>query len=123
MAITMESLRENSMTCIAMRETLVLVEMIKSSEKTGSRSWYILPPGVRDNNLNATQILLNDLDVSSSHMDRLVKDLLTHPSILQHYSEDEYETVKSAISSLSALVAKFRSTIRVSSGILLPLPR
>lgn len=50
MAITMESLRENSMTCIAMRETLVLVEMIKSSEKTGSRSWYILPPGVRDNN-------------------------------------------------------------------------
>jgi len=57
-------------------------------------------------------ILLNDLDISSSHMDRLVKDLLRQPSISQHYTDDEYESISTAMSSLSSLVPKFRSTLR-----------
>lgn len=46
-------------------------------------------------------------------MERLVKDLLRQPSISQHYTDDEYESVSNAISSLSGLVPKFRSTLRV----------
>jgi len=65
----------------------------------------------RDNR-NLFLILLNDLDISSSHMERLIKDLISHPSISQHYTENECDSVKDTISSLSGLVTKFRSTLR-----------
>jgi hypothetical protein len=60
------------------------------------------------------QILLNDLDISSTHMERLLNDLITHPSVSQHYTDNEYTSVKSTISSLSGIVPKLRSTLRVN---------
>ncbi|KAF7796521.1 hypothetical protein EIP86_007700 [Pleurotus ostreatoroseus] len=61
----------------------------------------------------ALQILLNDMELSSSHMERLVKDLCSSGTISQHYLDTESEDVKSSISSFSNLVPRFRSTLRV----------
>ncbi|KAI9456239.1 COG4-domain-containing protein [Lactarius psammicola] len=58
-------------------------------------------------------ILLNDLDVSASHMDRLVKDLLAAPVILQSFSAEEVDAVRTSISSFSSIVPKFQSILRV----------
>ncbi|KAI9510394.1 COG4-domain-containing protein [Russula earlei] len=58
-------------------------------------------------------ILLNDLDVSASHMDRLVKDLLTSPVIPQTFPTEEVEGVRASISSFLNIVPKFQSTLRV----------
>ncbi|TFK93127.1 COG4-domain-containing protein [Polyporus arcularius HHB13444] len=57
-------------------------------------------------------ILLNDLDISSSHMERLVKDLTHSASIPQHFLDSEIETVKSSLNSFMNLVPKYRSTLR-----------
>ena len=57
------------------------------------------------------QILLNDLDVSASHMDRLVKDLLAAPTIPQSFSADEVDAARASISSFSSIVPKFQSSI------------
>lgn len=58
-------------------------------------------------------MLLNDLDVSASHMDRLVKDLLGAPAIPQTFPTGEVEAVRTSISSFSNMVPKFQSTLRV----------
>jgi len=63
-------------------------------------------------NRSAFIILLNDLDVSSSHLERLSKDLIGYPTISQHFIEAELSSVKSAVSSFSTLAIKFRSTLR-----------
>ncbi len=63
------------------------------------------------------QILLNDLDISSSHMERLIKDLCTSSSIIQNFLEPETESAKSSMASFNNLIPRFRSTLRVSSGI------
>lgn len=60
-------------------------------------------------------MLLNDLDVSLSHLECLTKDIIGHPYIPQYFIEAELSSVKSAISSFSTLVIKFHSTLRVSS--------
>ncbi|KAI0637328.1 COG4-domain-containing protein [Trametes polyzona] len=57
-------------------------------------------------------ILLNDLDISSSHMERLVKDLSQSSLIPQHFLESEIETVKASLSGFMKLVPKFRSILR-----------
>ncbi|KAI0050041.1 COG4-domain-containing protein [Auriscalpium vulgare] len=57
-------------------------------------------------------ILLNDLDVSASHMERLIKDLLAAPVIPQSFLEDETEAARASISSFNTLVPKFRSILR-----------
>ncbi|KAI0710461.1 COG4-domain-containing protein [Cerioporus squamosus] len=57
-------------------------------------------------------ILLNDLDISSSHMERLVKDLSQSVLIPQHFLESEIETVKNSLNSFMNLVPKYRSTLR-----------
>ncbi|KAI0811103.1 COG4-domain-containing protein [Irpex lacteus] len=57
-------------------------------------------------------ILLNDLDISSSHMERLVKDLVTSDIISQNFLDSEVDAVKNSISSFSNLVPRFRSTLR-----------
>ena len=59
------------------------------------------------------QILLNDLDVSASHMDRLVKDLLGAPTIPQSFSAQEVDAARASISSFSSIVPKFQSILRV----------
>ncbi|KAI0086670.1 COG4-domain-containing protein [Irpex rosettiformis] len=57
-------------------------------------------------------ILLNDLDISSSHMERLIKDLLTSDLISQNFLDSEIEGVKTSVLSLTNLVPRFRSTLR-----------
>ncbi|KAI0029318.1 COG4 transport protein-domain-containing protein [Vararia minispora EC-137] len=56
--------------------------------------------------------LLNDLDVSASHMERLVKDVLASPALEQNFLEEERAGVSASISSFSTLVPKFRSILR-----------
>ncbi|KAI0262967.1 COG4-domain-containing protein [Gloeopeniophorella convolvens] len=58
-------------------------------------------------------ILLNDLDVSASHMERLVKDLAAAPVIPQSFLAEEIAAAQTSISSFSNLVPKFRSILRV----------
>ncbi|KAI0303459.1 COG4-domain-containing protein [Multifurca ochricompacta] len=58
-------------------------------------------------------ILLNDLDVSALHMDRLIKDLLAAPMIPQSFPVDEVEAARTSISSFSSVVPKFQSILRV----------
>lgn len=57
-------------------------------------------------------ILLNDLDVSLSHMDRLTKDLLTQPTASQLYLDVEQQSVRSSMARLSGATTKFRTTLK-----------
>ncbi|KAJ8454124.1 hypothetical protein ONZ51_g13208 [Trametes cubensis] len=57
-------------------------------------------------------ILLNDLDISSSHMERLVKELSQSTLLPQHFLDSEVESVRSSLNQLINLVPKFRSTLR-----------
>lgn len=57
-------------------------------------------------------ILLNDLDLSSSHMEQLTKDLLGYQTITQLFLDAEQPHVKRVISSLTGSVAKFRSALK-----------
>ncbi|KAH9857731.1 COG4-domain-containing protein [Lenzites betulinus] len=57
-------------------------------------------------------ILLNDLDISSLHMERLVKDLAQSPLIPQHFLDSEVDLVRTSLNSFMNLVPKFRSTLR-----------
>ncbi|KAJ7273448.1 COG4 transport protein-domain-containing protein [Mycena haematopus] len=57
-------------------------------------------------------ILLNDLDLSSSHLERLTRDLATSPASTQHFLDIEHPVVKNHITGFSNLVAKFRSALR-----------
>ncbi|THU99354.1 COG4-domain-containing protein [Dendrothele bispora CBS 962.96] len=66
----------------------------------------------KDNRI-AFATILNDLDVSSSHLERLVKELGNSGSIHQYFVSSEQSVVKTHLSSLSILVNKFRSTLRV----------
>ncbi|KIY70035.1 COG4-domain-containing protein [Cylindrobasidium torrendii FP15055 ss-10] len=58
--------------------------------------------------------LLNDLDVSSDHIERLAKDLASAPVITQHFAEDEQADVKKQVLSISSLASKLESALRVS---------
>ncbi|KAJ7764494.1 COG4 transport protein-domain-containing protein [Mycena maculata] len=60
----------------------------------------------------ASPILLNDLDLSSSHLERLTRDLVANPTINQHFLDVEQPIVKDHITSFSNMVAKFRSALR-----------
>ncbi|KAK7693068.1 hypothetical protein QCA50_002633 [Cerrena zonata] len=57
-------------------------------------------------------ILLNDLEVSSSHMERLIKELSGSTMITQNFLEQEEEAVKKSISGFNNLIPRFRSTLR-----------
>jgi hypothetical protein len=61
-----------------------------------------------------SQILLNDLDVSGMHMERLIRDVVSSQVLSQNFLESEISGVKESISSFTTLVPKFRSTLRVS---------
>ncbi|KAJ7684832.1 COG4 transport protein-domain-containing protein [Mycena polygramma] len=63
-------------------------------------------------NRSAFIILLNDLDLSSSHLERLTRDLATNPTINQHFLDVQQPSVRTHITGLSNLVAKFRSALR-----------
>ncbi|KAI0290488.1 COG4-domain-containing protein [Russula brevipes] len=68
---------------------------------------------VERENRAAFIILLNDLDVSASHMERLVKDLLSASAIPQAFPAEDVEAARKSISSFSSIVPKFQSTLRV----------
>ncbi|KAF9232006.1 COG4 transport protein-domain-containing protein [Melanogaster broomeanus] len=57
-------------------------------------------------------ILLNDLDLSSSHMERLTKDLFSQPVITQLYLEAEQSKARSTVTSLVGSTIQFRATLR-----------
>ncbi|KAF8553400.1 COG4-domain-containing protein [Imleria badia] len=57
-------------------------------------------------------VLLNDLDVSSSHMERLTKDLLSQPAITQLFLETEQPRVKAIIASLLSSTTRFKSILK-----------
>ncbi|KZV62045.1 COG4-domain-containing protein [Peniophora sp. CONT] len=61
---------------------------------------------------NAFITLLNDLDVSAGHMERLVKDTLVAPALTQNFLDEERNEVVAALQALGTLVPKFRSTLR-----------
>lgn len=52
--------------------------------------------------------------MSSIHMDRLVKDLLSAPIISQNFAECEVSRVKAYVSTLLELGPQFQSIVRVS---------
>lgn len=56
--------------------------------------------------------LLNDLDLSASHLDRLCADLTESVSINQHFMEKDQPEVRKAIASLSNQTSKFKATLR-----------
>ncbi|KAF8652758.1 hypothetical protein AX16_004254 [Volvariella volvacea WC 439] len=57
--------------------------------------------------------LLNDLDTSSSHVERLMHDLSTNDIIQQQFVEKHQQTVKDQLSNFANLSSKFRSSLRV----------
>ncbi|TCD62614.1 hypothetical protein EIP91_006628 [Steccherinum ochraceum] len=57
-------------------------------------------------------ILLNDLDISSTHMERLVKELGSSQSISQSFLDDEVSEAGENVSSLANVIPRFRSTLR-----------
>ncbi|KAH9923986.1 COG4-domain-containing protein [Epithele typhae] len=61
-------------------------------------------------------ILLNDLDVSSSHMERLIKDIQSSTLIPQHFMDMEAAKVKDSLALFLNLVPKYRSTLRVTAA-------
>ncbi|KAI0317766.1 COG4-domain-containing protein [Amylostereum chailletii] len=61
--------------------------------------------------------LLNDLDLSASHMERLIKDVLSAPTISQGFLADEQASVTASVSSFTTLVPKFRSILRAAAGV------
>ncbi|KAA1479359.1 COG4-domain-containing protein [Dentipellis sp. KUC8613] len=67
--------------------------------------------GERENRVAFT-ILLNDLDVSAIHLERLIMDLMTSPTVSQNFLKDEQDAVETSISSLDTLIPKFRSILR-----------
>lgn len=57
-------------------------------------------------------ILLNDLDVSSHHMERLIKDLQFSNAVSQGFLDQEVQDVVGCLTSFSILSSKFKSTLR-----------
>ncbi|OCH95231.1 COG4-domain-containing protein [Obba rivulosa] len=93
------------------------VGIIKRKLDDVYRTGGSIGPGVRGEkvereNRQSFIMLLNDLDISSSHMERLVKDICSSAAVGQNYIDADVEAVKSSISSLTTLVPKFRSTLR-----------
>ncbi|KAF9562129.1 COG4-domain-containing protein [Agrocybe pediades] len=56
--------------------------------------------------------LLNDFDVSASHLERLLRDLIDSPVIYQHFREAEQQMVKDDISKLFALTGRLKGSLR-----------
>ncbi|KJA27272.1 hypothetical protein HYPSUDRAFT_62954 [Hypholoma sublateritium FD-334 SS-4] len=75
----------------------------------------VRPDRVERENRVTFIILLNDLDVSISHLERLIRDLCDSSLIGQHFSEEDAPIVKEQISSLSTLTLRLKSSLR--SGI------
>ncbi|KAH8829698.1 COG4 transport protein-domain-containing protein [Flagelloscypha sp. PMI_526] len=58
-------------------------------------------------------ILLNDLDISSSHLERLLRDFSASSILPQHFVPAEETLVRQALTSLTSLSTKFKGILRV----------
>ncbi|KAF5324851.1 hypothetical protein D9611_004444 [Ephemerocybe angulata] len=56
--------------------------------------------------------LLNDLDLSASHLSRLTSDLSESVSLSQHFLETDQPLIRQSITSLSGQTSKFKATLR-----------
>lgn len=70
-------------------------------------------------NLTREQILLNDLDISASHLDRLTRDLAEGTNISQNFTNVEANIVKSYVTGFQSIEGKLKSTLRVGISRLL----
>jgi len=70
------------------------------------------PDRVERENRTAFIMLLNDLDMSMSHLERLVHDQKDNPAIGQHFLDHEQNEVSEIIGGLASLTVKFKSTVR-----------
>ena len=62
----------------------------------------------------SNQLILNDLDVSSLHLERLMKDFLVHPTISQNFLASEQQALKDSLSSFfSATLSNLRTSVKV----------
>ncbi|KDQ12274.1 hypothetical protein BOTBODRAFT_176521 [Botryobasidium botryosum FD-172 SS1] len=68
---------------------------------------------VERENRAAFTILLNDLDLSSSHMETLVSSITASSHLSQNFLEIEVEPARACLSSLLTLVPKFKSIIKL----------
>lgn len=57
--------------------------------------------------------MLNDLDISSSHLERLMADLSGAQAITQHFIDEEQPLVKGYLTTFASVATKLRSTLRV----------
>lgn len=60
-----------------------------------------------------TQTILNDLDISMSHLDQLVRDPSLASAVSQHYVEQAQAHVKNSLLTFSRVKGKITSTLRV----------
>lgn len=61
---------------------------------------------------NSLQVLLNDLDISTLHLERLIEDIQQGTFIHDSFLDSEVEQVIAQIKSLLSTSASFRSTIK-----------
>uniref|UniRef100_A0A8H7Y2D9 Conserved oligomeric Golgi complex subunit 4 n=1 Tax=Psilocybe cubensis TaxID=181762 RepID=A0A8H7Y2D9_PSICU len=73
------------------------------------------PDRAERENRNSFIILLNDFDVSTSHLERLIHDLVESSLIPQHFTEESQALVKEQVTGLSSLTNRLKSSLR--SGI------
>ncbi|TFK26371.1 COG4-domain-containing protein [Coprinopsis marcescibilis] len=84
-----------------------LDDVYKSPGPVGGR-----PDKIERENRVTFITLLNDLDVSTLHLERLAVELAESPSIGQHFLDHQQADVRKLVSSLSSLTVKFKSTLR-----------
>ena len=60
-----------------------------------------------------TQTILNDLDISTSHLQRLTRELAESSTVSQHFIQTDQTTVRNAIAAFATLTTMFQSTLRV----------
>ena len=58
-------------------------------------------------------MLLNDIDISTAHMDRLVKEISSSNSVDQNYLQQEVPDIRTHVESLLSLTPKFNSILKV----------
>ncbi|KIM48961.1 hypothetical protein M413DRAFT_59758 [Hebeloma cylindrosporum] len=72
----------------------------------------VRPERVERDNRATFITLLNDLDISTSHLERLLHDLVESPLITQYFLEEEQGIVKDRILTLTSLTVRLKSTLR-----------
>ncbi|CAA7270154.1 unnamed protein product [Cyclocybe aegerita] len=95
--------------------TVIKRKMDDVYKNSGPMTSNARPDRIERENRVSFIILLNDLDVSTLHLERLIQDLAENPLISQHFVEDEQLLVKERISSFSQLTLRLKSSLR--SGI------